>query len=244
MLSVSIIIPTLNEAAYLARTLRCLAQLDPPATDIIVVDGGSVDDTLAIAQVPWVKVLAAPQAMRSVQMNLGAQAATGEVLCFLHADTLVPDDLIAVIESVFTDPNVICGAFISVMTGPQTICWGVTLQNFVKTYWGPLLFRPHLFFGKGMRLFFGDQAIFCRQQPFWDCGGFDVNTPVMEESDFCQRITHHGRMRLVNRIVQASDRRVAHLGPLKANTIYLTVGILWAFGVPATVLKRLYAEIR
>lgn len=244
MLSVSIIIPTLNEAAYLARTLRCLEQLDPPATDIIVVDGGSTDDTLAIAQVPQVTVLSAPQARRSAQMNLGAQAASGEVLCFLHADTLVPDDLIAVIHAVLHDSQIICGAFISVMTGLKTICWGVTLQNLLKTYWVPLFFRPHLFFGKGMRLFFGDQVIFCRQQPFWDCGGFDADMPIMEESDFCQRITRHGRMRLVNRVVQASDRRVAHLGAFKANAIYLAVGFLWAFGVPATRLKRLYAEIR
>ena len=95
-----------------------------------------------------------------------------------------------------------------------------------------------------MRLFFGDQAIFCRQQSFWDCGGFNPDIPIMEESDFCQRITRFGRMRLVNRMVQASDRRVAKLGPLKANTIYFIVGFLWAFGVPATMLKRLYPEIR
>lgn len=244
MPSVSIIIPTLNEAAYLARTLCCLAVLDPPATEIIIVDGGSVDDTFAIAQVPQVKVLTAPQPSRALQMNLGAEAATGDILCFLHADTLVPDDLIAVITSALSPSKVVCGAFISVMTGPRRICWGVTLQNLLKTYWGPLLFRPHLFFGNGMRLFFGDQVIFCRQQSFWNCGGFDPKLPIMEESDFCQRITRQGRMRLINRVVRSSDRRVAKLGPLKANAIYLTVGFLWAFGVPATALKRLYAEIR
>ncbi|MGF1601509.1 MAG: glycosyltransferase [Thermosynechococcaceae cyanobacterium] len=118
MTRVSIIIPILNEAAYLARMLRCLAVLEPPATEIIIVDGGSVDDTLNIAQVPEVTILSAPQPGRSLQMNLGAKAARGDILCFLHADTLVPDDLIAVIESGLSDSRVVCGAFISVMTGP------------------------------------------------------------------------------------------------------------------------------
>ena len=177
-------------------------------------------------------------------MNVGAEAATGDVLCFLHADTLVPDDLIDVIQWVLRDSQVTCGAFISVMTGGKSICWGVTLQNLLKTYWGPLFFRPHLFFFHGMRLFFGDQVIFCRRQPFWDCGAFDAAMPIMEETDFCQRITRFGRMRLVNRMVQTSDRRVANLGAVKANAIYLIVGVLWALGVPATRLKRLYAEIR
>lgn len=244
MLSLSVIIPTLNEASYLARTLRCLEVLDPPAAEIIVVDGGSVDDTVAIAQVPGTKVLCAPQAGRSKQMNQGAQAASGDVLCFIHADTLVPDDLVTVIDAAFANPKVVCGGFISVMAGAQTTRWGVTLHNLVKTYYGPLLFRPHLFFGRGMRLFFGDQVMFCRRQTFWDCGGFNPDLPVMEEADFCQRIAHYGQMRLVNRVVQTSDRRVAQLGSGKANAIYLIVGILWALGLPATSLKRLYAEIR
>lgn len=244
MPSVSIIIPTLNEGAYLARTLNNLETLDPHATEIIIVDGGSVDDTLAIAEVPQVILLSTPQSGRSVQMNRGAQAASGDVLCFLHADTWVPDDLITVIESVLLNPKVVCGAFISVMTDSKTTRWGITVQNYIKTFWAPLIFRPHLFFGKGMRLFFGDQVIFCRRQTFWDCGGFDSEMPIMEESDFCQRVTCYGRMRLVPRAVFSSDRRVARLGSFKANAIYLAIALLWAFGVPATQLKRFYADIR
>lgn len=237
-------VPTLNEGDYLARTLRCLAVLEPQPLEVIVVDGGSTDETVAIATQSQAKLIHSPQARRSVQMNLGAEVASGEILCFVHGDTLVPDDLIAVIQSVLAESRVVCGAFLSVMTGARSICWGITLQNWAKTYWVPILLRPYLFWRYGMRLFFGDQAIFCWRQAFWDCGAFNAAMPIMEESEFCQRVTCYGQMRLVHRVVQASDRRVAQLGVVKANAIYLMVGFLWAFGVPATRLKQLYAEIR
>jgi hypothetical protein len=90
-------------------------------------------------------------------MNRGAEVATGEILCFLHADTLVPDDLVTVIEKTLADPTVACGGFISLMAGRDSTRWGVTLHNYLKTYYAPLLFRPHLFF-RGLRLLFGDQV--------------------------------------------------------------------------------------
>ena len=90
----SIIIPTLNEADFLERTLRNLTLLNPPAKEILIVDGGSQDNTLKIADSAGISVLVSEKAGRSIQMNLGAKTATGDLLCFLHADTLVPDDLV------------------------------------------------------------------------------------------------------------------------------------------------------
>ncbi|HEY9761242.1 MAG TPA: glycosyltransferase, partial [Trichocoleus sp.] len=99
--SVSIIIPTLNEAQYLAQTVRQLTLLDPLVTEVIVVDGGSRDETVAIAKslvdslapIP-LTLLHTDQPGRARQMNLGAAHAKGDLLCFLHADTLVPPDLV------------------------------------------------------------------------------------------------------------------------------------------------------
>ncbi len=240
---VSIIIPTLNEETCLGRSLRHLSMLDPPAEEVLVVDGGSEDKTIAIAQKLGVRVLATNQRGRSLQMNLGAEAATGDILCFLHADTFVPDDLVAVIEQTLADQSVAAGGFISLMVGDQTTRWGVSLHNYLKTYYAPLLFRPHLFF-KGLRLLFGDQVMFCRRTDFWDCGGFDSTLPILEEGDLCIKLVRRGRIRQVNRIVQSSDRRVARWGSLKATAIYLYIGFLWGFGVSATYLKRFYEDIR
>lgn len=243
MSRVSIIIPTLHEAGYLGRTLRNLSILDPPAWEILVVDGGSKDETVATARSTGVQVITDCAQGRSVQMNSGAKVATGEILCFLHADTCVPDDLIAVIRQTLADPGIVCGGFISLMVGPQTTHWGIALHNYLKTYYAPLLFRPHLFL-KGLRLLFGDQVLFCRRTDFWTCGGFNPKLPIMEEADLCLKLVHRGRIRQVNRVVQSSDRRVAHWGELKATAIYLFVGLLWGLGIPAYFLKQFYEEVR
>lgn len=245
---VSIIVPTLNEGAYLARSLRHLRLLDPPAKEIIVVDGGSTDDTLAIAQKSEIFAeqsvcLLSSVAGRSRQMNAGAAKATGDILCFLHADTLVPDDLVAVIAETLSDSKVTCGGFISIMAGPTQTRWSTTLHNALKTYYAPLLFHPVQFF-RGLRLLFGDQVMFCRYQDFWDCDGFDSDLPIMEEADLCVKLAQKGKIKQVNRTVQSSDRRVAQWGALKANFIYLAIGLLWGMGVSAVRLKRFYEDVR
>ena len=113
MFQVSIIIPTLNEANSLGRTLRQLTVLDPPPAEVLVVDGGSQDETVAIARLAGVQVLICDRSGRSVQMNHAATVAKGNILCFLHADTQVPDDLIAVIQRTLADQTVACGGIYS-----------------------------------------------------------------------------------------------------------------------------------
>ena len=247
MTDVSIIIPTLNEGACLARTLRYLSILEPPAKEIIVVDGGSTDETVAIAQSAITQssklsLLHSPKPGRSIQMNLGAKQATGTFLCFVHGDTLVPDDLSKVIAETLANPKIAVGGFISLMAGEKTR-WGTSLHNSLKTYYAPLFFRPLQFF-KGLRLLFGDQVMFCRQQAFVHCGGFDSSLSIMEDADLCVRLAQRGRIQQVNRIVQSSDRRVAKWGGFKANMIYFCIGSLWGVGVSAKTLKQFYEDVR
>ena len=244
MVEVSIIIPVLNEANEIGRTLRQLSILDPPAREIIVVDGGSTDDTVAISRHHGVRTVMAQQRGRAAQMNYGAEQATGEVLCFLHGDTRVPDDLVTVIDKTLSDLEIACGGFISVMGGAQTTRWGVTLHNSIKTHYAPLLFRPYRYFRHGLRVLFGDQVMFCRRTDFWDCGGFDATLPIMEDADLCLRLSQLGRIHQVNRLVQSSDRRVAQWGAWKASAIYAMIGFGWAVGIPATRLKRFYDDVR
>ncbi|MGG6267781.1 MULTISPECIES: TIGR04283 family arsenosugar biosynthesis glycosyltransferase [unclassified Leptolyngbya] len=243
MMQVSIVIPTLNEASRLGRTLRQLAVLEPSAIEVLVVDGGSQDETVPIAQAAGAKVIQCDRRGRSVQMNYGAKSAIGDVVCFLHADTSVPDDLVAVIEQTLSDSAIVCGGFVSLMAGAQNTRWGISLHNYLKTYYAPLLFRPHLFL-RGLRLLFGDQVMFCRRAEFWECGGFDEQLPIMEDGDLCLRLVQKGRIRQVNRIVQSSDRRVAKWGAWKATAIYLYVGILWGVGVSSDYLKKFYEDVR
>ena len=106
-----------------------------------------------------------------------------------------------------------------------------------------MLFRPHLFFQR-LRLLFGDQVIFARRADFWECGGFDSNLPIMEEADLCIKIVRRGKIRLVNRIVQSSDRRVAKWSLFKATAIYLYIGFIWGVGVSPQYLKQFYKDIR
>lgn len=242
--SVSIIIPTLNEADRINATLTQLSILQPPAAEIIVVDGGSQDATVAIAQTYPVTVLISPQPGRSIQMNLGVEVATGDLLCFLHADTEIPRDGIDVIQSTLQDRAIACGGFVSLMVGPHTTRWGISLHNYLKTFYAPLLFRPHLFLGKGLRLLFGDQAMFCRKVDFQHCGGFNDQLSIMEDADLCLKLCHYGRIQLVNRVVFSSDRRVTQWGVWKATMRYVLIGFLWGLGVPASFLKQLYEEVR
>jgi rSAM/selenodomain-associated transferase 2 len=243
MNNVSIIIPTLNEAKSLARTLRCLKQIEPPPWEILVVDGGSEDETIAIAKKAGVKVISAEKPGRASQMNEGAQKATGEYLCFVHGDTLVPDDLVTIIGQTLANKTISAAGFISLMTGDLTTRWGVSLHNWLKTYYAPLLFRPHLFF-RGFRLLFGDQVIFTRRADFWKVNGFNGDQPIMEEADLCLKLVKLGSIRLINRVVYSSDRRVAKWGFFKATAIYLYIGFLWGFGASPQYLKRFYEDIR
>lgn len=250
MQTVSIIIPTLNEAGYLEQTLRCLSCLDPPAYEVIVVDGGSLDGTVELAQAlanqspGMLTLLRSETPGRAAQMNLGAAQATGDLLCFVHADTWVPPDGMDAIATTLADPKTACGGFISIMAGKTKTRWGISLHNFLKTYYAPLLFHPYLFFARGLRLLFGDQVMFCRRADFAACGGFDPAQPILEEADLCLKLCRLGRIRQISRIVQSSDRRVAAWGPIKANAIYLMIGFLWGIGVPGERLKQFYEDVR
>ncbi|NTZ44116.1 glycosyltransferase [Altererythrobacter sp. SALINAS58] len=237
----SIVIPMLDEAVALPRLVRVLGTLHPRPVEIIAVDGGSTDASRDIAQVAGWTVLCAPQG-RAIQINAGVEAARGPYVCVLHADTIPPDDFVAVIESSLADRSVALAGFTPIIAGPDRTRWGTTFHNWLKTWYAPLLVRPHLFL-RGVRLLFGDHAMFFRREDYLAVGGCDPGTPVMEEADLCIKMAERGRVRLVGRAVHTSDRRIAAWGPVKANWIYFKIGILWAFGARSRLADH-YPDIR
>ena len=239
---VSIVIPMLNEAAALPRLARLLAALEPRPAEIIAVDGGSTDASVALAQAAGWRVIVHEVRGRPAQINRGVRESRAAAIMVLHADTLPPDDAIAVVCDVLADPKISLAGFTPIIGGARTVRWGTTFHNWIKTWYAPLLFRPHLFF-RGARLLFGDHAMFFRRADFLAVGGCDETLRLMEDADLCLRLGRLGRIRLVNRLVVTSDRRVAAWGGLKANWIYLSVGVRWGLGYRKEI-ERHYPDVR
>ncbi|MDE1467176.1 glycosyltransferase [Aurantiacibacter sp. D1-12] len=237
----SIVIPMLNEERVLPQVAAVLAQLNPKPLEVIAVDGSSSDGSLDFVRAQgWRTVQTA--AGRGRQINAGVDAADGDYVVVLHADTVPPLDFIHAIERTLSDPAISLAGFTPILRGPEKTRWGTTLHNWAKTWYAPLLFRPHLFF-KGCRLLFGDHAMFFRRTQFLESGGCDPAAKVMEEADLCIRMTRFGRVKMISDRVETSDRRIAKWGPLKANWIYLKVGFLWGLGAKKR-LERYYPDVR
>ena len=240
-MSVTLLVPALNEAKALPELIAHFATLDPAPREILLVDGGSEDDTVALARAAGWRVLESARG-RALQINAGVAAATGDLVCVVHADTQPPRDMVAVIAEMLADPKIALASFTPVIWGPDKIRWGTTVHNWAKTWYAPLITRPHLFV-RGVRLLFGDHAMFFRRADFLALGGCTPGDAVMEEADLCVKFARLGRIRMVPRRVYTSDRRIAAWGPLKANWIYFKVGMLWAFGLRSRMARH-YPDVR
>ena len=241
-MNVTLVVPTLDEAKMLPRLARLIAALDPPAANVFVVDGGSRDGTAAVARSLGFGVIEHDRQGRGTQINRGVAESAGPLVCVLHADTLPPDDLVAVIRRTLADGRVALAGFTPLLSGPDKVRWITSFHNWLKTWYAPMLFRPHLFV-RGVRLLFGDHAMFFRRDDFLAVGGCDPGLPVMEEADLCVKMARLGRVRLVNRVILTSDRRIAAWGEARANWIYLKVGLRWAFGLRQR-LGDAYPDVR
>ncbi|GAQ92598.1 hypothetical protein KFL_010660030 [Klebsormidium nitens] len=253
---VFIVIPALNEAACIATTVGQFQLSEPHPARIIVVDGGSVDGTQEKAREQGAVVVTSPKG-RARQQNRGAEVAVqmaggkGGILCFVHADTLVPTDLVAVVRKTLADRRVVLGGFLPVIEVGEGIMWPMSCHNAIKTFYLPLLLRP-LSFVKGLRALFGDQVLFCRARDFAAVGGFNQEQPIMEELDLCIRLhmrkpegtsAQRGRIRMVNRMVHTSGRRFVSLGFLRATYIHFCIGLSWYLGASPIQMERLYKQM-
>jgi rSAM/selenodomain-associated transferase 2 len=249
--SVSIIVPVLNEADTIIATLHHLNVLCPLPHEIVVVDADSDDRTVELVH-EYAKVSVIPirlvrvqERCRASQINAGVESATGDLVAFLHADTWLSPDAISVMDNVMQNPNVALAGFIAIIQGNGKTWWLINLHHILKTYYAPLIFRPHLFL-RGARLLFGDQVMFMRRVDFHSCGGFDDDMVIMEEANLCLKVVKAklGYVKLVNRTVVTSDRRISRWGGFKSTLLHFYIGILWGIGVSPHYLKRFYADFR
>jgi rSAM/selenodomain-associated transferase 2 len=184
--TVSIIVPAYNEEKGLQATLNHLKQLSPAPHEIIVVDGGSSDRTTDIAKRCGVKVLKSSKG-RARQMNAGAAAATGDLLCFVHADSTPPVQTVAVVRGVLSQHRTVLGAFRTTIEDEGRRLHFMTWHHLIKTYYVAAVMRP-LSFVRGIRCLFGDQNLFCRAQDFKAVGGYQDDLPIMEDVQLCIKL--------------------------------------------------------
>lgn len=227
--SISVIVPTWNEAARIEAQLEHLEGV-AGVEERIVVDGGSSDATAAlVARRPRVRLLHSPPG-RARQMNAGAAAASGEILLFLHADARLPRDAAERVRRRLGERGIVAGAFRIRTTAEGRRGW---IRHFL-----PIADVRSRY----SKLPYGDQAIFLRAATFRAVGGFP-DQPLMEDLELSRRLRRLGRIRIDPGVVEVSGRRFF------ARPIYYPLAInlfplLYACGVRPATLARLYGDPR
>ena len=224
---ISVIIPALNEARALPVTLRhLLAQ--PGEFEVILVDGGSDDDTVSLARA-WkqVKVLSSDPG-RAAQMNSGAAAANGDLLLFLHADTILPDGAIAHLNALESD---------------ATVEWGGFHHQFSGNTWAlRMISRLHNWRCTLTGVFYGDQAMFVRRRLFNALGGFPGEL-VREDVIFSETLLQRTKPVFLPDRVITDSRKFEHMGPLRSFLRCLLILICYELRLPIRG-RSFFAAIR
>ena len=202
---ISVIIPVLNEANNILQVLQPLQKFREKNIEIIVVDGGSDDSTLALVE-PFSDIIEVTKKGRARQMNVGAKLARGDIYIFLHADTFLPDNFIDCIEKAFSDGRSCWGRFDIRLSGSAS---SLRIVEFFVN------FRSRL---TGIAT--GDQAIFVRAQAFRKLGGYQ-NIPLMEDVALSKVLKQKAPPLCLKEKVLTSSRRWEEFG------IWRTIFLMW-----------------
>ena len=224
-MSISLIIPTLNEGSIIAETIRSLRSQEPG--EIIVADGGSTDDTLHQAREAD-RVIEAPRG-RAMQMNAGAALAGGDILLFLHADCTLETGALAEAARLLSKPDILAGCF---------------TMSIPAAGWRYLIIEASAAARVRLTgLAYGDQDLFLRRTDFERLGGFP-RLRFMEDLFFSRRLRNHGRVIVARRKIVVSPRRWQRVGLVRQTLRNWTFTALAAAGVHPDRLARYYPAAR
>lgn len=219
---ISIIIPTLNEAAHIAALVNELAAL--PAVEVIVADGNSNDATGEKAVAAGARLVRTATG-RGAQMNGGAAVATGNILLFLHGDTRLPPAFLPQILAALARPGVIAGTFRLAINARgfkfRLVEW---LAN-LRTTW--------------FKMPYGDQGIFIYTATFKKTAGFP-ELPIMEDFEFVRKLRTQGRMATLELAATTSARRWQEMGVFRTSLINQAMVAAYLLGVAPERLARWY----
>ena len=219
---ISIIIPTLNEAACIETTLSMLTHRE--TIEVIVVDGGSKDGTADLAESCGAIVLTADPS-KSGQMNTGAKAAIGDILLFLHADTQLPENFERSIISAIYQDDVAAGAFQLRINSESK---GLRFIELVANWRSRHLQTPY-----------GDQGIFVTKSVFQAIGGYP-EMAIMEDFELIRRLRRKGKIIILKQSVTTSPRRWQNLGIFKTWLLNQMIAVGYMLGAPPERLADWY----
>ncbi len=219
---ISVIIPAYNEEKALPATLRHLLQQQGDY-EVFVVDGGSSDATCHLVRSePRLRLRTAPKG-RASQMDAGAKEAKGELLLFLHADTILPEGALARLNSLESDRAVQAGGFLHRFSGTD---WRLRLVSFLDN------FRC-----RHSRIIYGDQALFVRRALFERLGGFP-DQPILEDVAFCGKLVRVVTPVLLAPPVVTDSRKFVQMGIWRSFLRVLLIILHVEFRLP--VLPRAF----
>lgn len=220
----SIVIPTLNEAGGIVAALKALQPLRAAGHEVIVVDGGSADGTAALAAPLADRLIACPRG-RGRQMNAGAAAAAGDVVLFLHADTLLPERAAEVIAARLPGTGRRWGRFDVRLSGRHPLLRLVeTMMNLRSRFTG---------------IATGDQALFVERELFNALGGFPP-LPLMEDIALSRLLKRHGPPLCLHEKVVSSSRRWETRGVCRTIWLMWRLRLAYFFGADPRRLAEIY----
>lgn len=219
---ISIIIPALNEAQTIRKNIGSLPK--GSNLEIVVVDGGSRDNTIEEARALGAKVVSTT-ASKGRQMNAGAAAATGTIFLFLHADTRLPPYFDAQVRNAAAQNGFCAGAFKLAIDSDK--------------WWLRLIERVANWRSRHLQMPYGDQAIFISRKLFKEIGGF-AEIPIMEDFELIRRLRRKGKITILDATVLTSSRRWLNFGVLKTWMVNQLMVSAYCLGISPGTLSRWY----